>query len=144
MNNFPQRNYTQSRIKAEGGEPLRIELRDAENQHLVRDEGSSRKIQICVLHGDFRKEDWTSEEFDKQIVIPREGKGPLLKGDTVITLKDGVAYINNMEITDISKGRTKQVRLGAKIVRSNSIGSDIREGRSEPFRVWHYRVKGKY
>ncbi|XP_045796711.1 calmodulin-binding protein 60 C-like isoform X2 [Trifolium pratense] len=141
MNNLPQRNYTQSRIKAEGNKPLRVELRDAENHHIVRDEGSSMKIKICVLHGDFRKQDWTAEEFDKQIVIPREGKGSLLKGDTVISLKHGVAFINNVEFTDISKGRTKQVRLGAKIVRSNSIGSDIKEGRSEPFRVWHYRVK---
>ncbi|MCH85182.1 calmodulin-binding protein, partial [Trifolium medium] len=142
MNNLPQRNYTDSKIEAEGGEPLRIELRDAENQHIVRGEGSSMKIQICVLHGDFEKEeDWTAEEFDKQIVIPREGKGPLLKGDKIITLKDGVAYINNVEFTDIIKGRTKQVRLGAKIVRPNSIGLDIREGRSEPFRVLHRRVK---
>ncbi|KAK2364943.1 calmodulin-binding protein 60 D [Trifolium repens] len=140
-NNLPQRNYTDSKIKAEGGEPLRIELRDAENQHIVRGEGSSMRIQICVLHGDFGNEDWTAEEFDKQIVIPRERNGALLKGDTIITLKDGVAYINNMEFTDISKGRTKEFRLGAKIVRSNSIGSDIREGRSEPFRVWHLRGK---
>jgi hypothetical protein len=138
---LPQRNYTDSKIKAEGGEPLRIELRDAENQHIVRGEGSSMRIQICVLHGDFGNEDWTAEEFDKQIVIPRERNGALLKGDTIITLKDGVAYINNMEFTDISKGRTKEFRLGAKIVRSNSIGSDIREGRSEPFRVWHLRGK---
>ncbi|CAJ2631748.1 unnamed protein product [Trifolium pratense] len=141
MNNLPQRNYTDSKIKAKGGELLRIELRDAENQHIVRGEGSSMKIQICVLHGDFRKEDWTAEEFDKQIVIPREGKGTLLKGDKVITLKDGVAFINNLEFTDIIKGRTKEVRLGAKIVRSNSIGSDIKEGRSEPFRVLNGRGK---
>jgi hypothetical protein len=140
---LPQKNYTQSKIEAKGGGPLRIELRDAENQCIVRDEGSSMKVQICVLQGDFEKEDWTAEEFDKQIVIPREGKGPLLKENKVITLKDGVAYINNVEFTDISKRRTEKFRLGAKIVRSNSIGSDIREGRSEPFRVLDVRGKCK-
>ncbi|WJX80027.1 hypothetical protein P8452_63078 [Trifolium repens] len=140
-NNLPQKNYTQSKIEAKGGGPLRIELRDAENQCIVRDEGSSMKIQICVLQGDFEKEDWTAEEFDEQIVIPREGKGPLLKENKVITLKDGVAYINNVEFTDISKRRIQEFRLGAKIVRSNSIGSDIREGRSEPFRVLDVRGK---
>ncbi|PNX85750.1 hypothetical protein L195_g041824, partial [Trifolium pratense] len=140
-NNLPKKNYTQSKIKAEGGEPLRIELHDAGNLHIVRDGGSSMKIRICVLQGDFGKEDWTAEEFDKQIVIPREGKGPLLKEDKVITLKDGVAFINNLEFTDISKRRTEEFRLGAKIVRSNSIGYDIREGRSEPFRVLDVRGK---
>jgi len=145
MNKLPETIFTKSPIKAEGDEPLQIELRDAENQQrVVMEEGSSTKIQLCVLYGDFEKEDWTTEEFNTQIVPPREGKGQLLNRNEVITLKNGVAYIKKeIKFTDISKRRTDQFRLGVKIVQSNSIGACIREGRSEPFRVLDVRGEGK-
>lgn len=143
MNKMPETIFTMSKIKAEGDEPLQIELRDAGNQQrIVREEGSSMKIQLCVLYGDFEKEDWTAEEFNTQIVPPRVGKGQLLKGNKIITLRNGVADINiEIEFTDISKRRTGQFRLGVKIVQSNSIGACIREGRSEPFKVLNVRGK---
>ncbi|KEH24476.1 putative CALMODULIN-BINDING PROTEIN60 [Medicago truncatula] len=143
MNKLPNRIFTKSTIKAEGDEPLQIELRDVENQQrVVMEEGSSMKIQLCVLYGDFEKEDWTAEEFNTQIAPPREGKEELLKGNEFITLRNGVADIDKeIEFTDISKGRNGQFRLGVKIVQSNSIGVCIREGRSEPFKVLDVRGK---
>jgi len=145
MNKLPERIFTNSPIKAEGDEPLQIELRDSENQQrVVMEEGSSMKIKLCVLYGDFEKEDWTTEEFNTQIVPPRVGKGQLLKRNEIITLRNGVADINkDIEFTDIAKRRIDQFRLGVKIVQSNSIGACIREGRSEPFRVLDVRGKGK-
>jgi len=144
-NKLPETIFTNSTIKAEGDEPLQIELRDVEyQQRVVREEGSSMKIELCVLYGDFEKEDWTAEEFHTQIVPPRVGKGHLLNGNKVITLKNGVAYIKKeIKFTDISKRRTDQFRLGVKIVQSNSIGACIREGRSEPFKVLNVRGEGK-
>ncbi|XP_057437895.1 calmodulin-binding protein 60 B-like isoform X2 [Lotus japonicus] len=144
VNQLPETIFTQCDIKAEGGLALQIELRDAANQQsVVKDEGSSMRIRICVLDGDFGSEDWTAEEFNAQILSPRERKGPLLVGDTVITLKNGVGYISKkMVFTDNSSGtRSGKFRLGVKIVQSNSSRTDIREGRSEPFRVLDYRGK---
>ncbi|TKY61555.1 Calmodulin-binding protein 60 G [Spatholobus suberectus] len=68
---------------------------------------------------------------------PREGKPPLLKGDPVIKLQNGVASISrNIKFTDNSCWRrTKMFRLGVKIVGSNSVRADIKEGRSNPFKV---------
>ena len=145
MNKLPERIFTKSPIKAEGDEPLQIELRDVENQQrVVMEEGSSTKIQLCVLYGGFEKEDWTTEEFNTQIAPPRKGKEELLKRNEIITLRNGVADIDKeIEFTDISKGRTGQFRLGVKIVQSNSIGVCIREGRSNPFKVLNFRGKGK-
>lgn len=139
--------FTQSIVKAEGDVALQIELCDAESQQRI-DEYSSLKIRICVLHGDFGskgEEDWSAKEFNAQIVSPREGKGPLLCGDTVITLKNGVGYIDKTIVfTDNSSfTRSKMFRLGVTVVQPNSIGVDIREGRSEPFKVKDYRGKGK-
>ncbi|KAJ1417168.1 hypothetical protein SESBI_16861 [Sesbania bispinosa] len=138
-NRLPHTIFTQSNITAEGGVALQIELRDQQSK--IRDEGSSVKVQICVLNGDFEKEVWTAEEFNNQIVTQRPEKGPLLNGDTVITLKNGVAHINSKIVfTDNSSWtRTKTFRLGVKIVQYNSSGANIREGRSEPFKVLDYR-----
>ncbi|XP_057439037.1 calmodulin-binding protein 60 B-like isoform X2 [Lotus japonicus] len=144
VNQLPETIFTQCDIKAEGGLALQIELRDAANQQrVVKDEGSSMRIKICVLDGDFGSEDWTAEEFNAQILSPREGKGPLLVGGTIITLKNGVGYISKKIVfTDNSSGtRSRKFRLGVKIVQSNSSRTDIREGRSEPFKVLDYRGK---
>ncbi|XP_061371935.1 calmodulin-binding protein 60 B-like [Gastrolobium bilobum] len=141
MNKLPPTIFTQFKITAEGGSSLQIELRDAKSQQrIVREECYPMKIRICVLNGDFgsnENEDWIAEEFNAQTLSPREGKGPLLIGDTVITLENGVGYITEKIVfTDNSCWtRSKSFRLGVKIVQSNSIEADIREGRSEPFKV---------
>ncbi|TKY61554.1 Calmodulin-binding protein 60 G [Spatholobus suberectus] len=141
VNRLPSEIFTLANLTAKGGGPLQIELRYAESQQrVVTEVGSTMKAQICVLDGDFGfggNEDWTAEEFDAQTKEPREGRGQLLKGDKIIELKNGVASINqNIVFTDNSCWtRSKTFRLGVKIVQSNSARADIREGRSESFKV---------
>jgi len=134
-------------LTAEGGGSLEIELRYAASQQRVdKEELSTLKAQIYLLDGDFENEDWTAEEFDRKIVKPREGKGPLLKGKTDTKIEKGVGFINNrmVTVTDNSAStRTRTFRLGVRIVGSNSSGARIREAISEPFRVKDKRGKCK-
>jgi len=127
------------KVTAEDGGSLQIELRYAASQRRVdTEEFSTLKAQIYVLDGDFGNQEWTAEEFDGKIVKPRDGKGPLLRGETVIKIEKGVGFISNkrLMITDNScSTRSKMFRLGVKIVGSSSLGAGIREAISEPFRV---------
>ncbi|KAK7284417.1 hypothetical protein RJT34_19163 [Clitoria ternatea] len=141
MDKLPPTIFTQTNITAQGGGQLQIELLDAvSKERIVREEYSTMKIRICVLHGDFGsdgKEEWTAEEFIAQTVEPRVGKGPLLIGDTDTTLEYGVGFINeNILFNDNSSWtRSRKFRLGVQILQPNFIGAYIREGRSEPFKV---------
>nr|KAG5073107.1 hypothetical protein JHK86_008318 [Glycine max] len=141
VNKLPIEFFTTFNITAEDGGPVQIELRYAgSQQRVVTEQVSNMKVQICVLDGDFGKdgnEDWSADEFNAQIVKPREGKGQLLKGETVIKLEKGFACINNkIEFTDNSIGtRNKKFRLGVKFLQSTSVSVSVREGRSEAFRV---------
>lgn len=149
MKKLPPINFTFSRTIAEDGAPLQIELRDATTQRrIVNEEGSSMKIKVCVLDADFGSdgsENWTAEEFNANTLRPRDGKGPLLIGDTVITLKNGVGYITNKIVFSDNSCRTRtgMFRLGVKIVQSTFTDADIREGISEPFKVLDNRGEGK-
>ncbi|KOM39263.1 hypothetical protein LR48_Vigan03g264500 [Vigna angularis] len=139
VNELPKVIFTMANLTAEDGGSLEIELRDAASQQrLDTEEFSSMKAQIYVLDGAFESQDWTAEEFDGNIVKPREGKAPLLRGHTVIKIEKGVGFIDKkrLKITDNScTTRSKTFRLGVKIVGSNSHGVGIREAISEPFRV---------
>ncbi|XP_014495499.1 calmodulin-binding protein 60 G isoform X2 [Vigna radiata var. radiata] len=139
VNGLPQVIFTMANLTAEDGGSLEIELRDAASQQRVdTEEFSSMKAQIYVLDGAFESQDWTAEEFDGNIVKPREGKAPLLRGQTVIKIEKGVGFIDKkrLKITDNSSTtRSKTFRLGVKIVGTNSHGVGIREAISEPFRV---------
>ncbi|XP_047170634.1 calmodulin-binding protein 60 B-like [Vigna umbellata] len=139
VNELPKVIFTMANLTAEDGGSLEIELRDAASQQRVdTEEFSSMKAQIYVLDGAFESQDWTAEEFDGNIVKPREGKAPLLRGHTVTKIEKGVGFIDKkrLKITDNSfTTRNKTFRLGVKIVGSNSHGVGIKEAISEPFRV---------
>ncbi|XP_027349513.1 calmodulin-binding protein 60 B-like [Abrus precatorius] len=139
-NKLPATIFTFTKIKAEDNTLVEVALYDIKSQSIVA-EGplASTKIEICVLNGEFGSdgnEDWTADEFEDKILPPRDNKGKLLKGDTVITLKNGVGWLTNNMITDnSSRTRSRHFRLGAKVVLSNLNEANIREGRSEPFIV---------
>ncbi|CAL0311201.1 unnamed protein product [Lupinus luteus] len=142
INQLPKKIFTLSKIIAEDGTPLQIELRDTTyHNHIVNEEGALLKIQVCVINGDFgsngSEKMMTKEEFNAKTLSPREWKGPLLKGDTFVTLKNGVGYINKKIVfsDNSSWTRSGMFRLGVKAVQSSFIGVEIREGISEPFRV---------
>ncbi|KAL1350716.1 hypothetical protein HN51_014736 [Arachis hypogaea] len=135
MKGLPATIFTQINITAEDSSPLQVAVCDAtiQNSKVTKGDGPSLKVQLCVLKADFESEDWTAEEFNSNIESPREGKGPLLKGDTVITMENGVGFFKNVEFTDNSCWtRSGKFRLGIKVLSSNS---DIKEARSERIRV---------
>ncbi|MED6134447.1 hypothetical protein PIB30_037243 [Stylosanthes scabra] len=136
MKGLPSTIFTQINITAEDSSPLQIAVCDATIQH-PKGDGPCVKVELCVLKGDFESEDWTSEEFNNNIESPREGKGPLLKGETVIVMKNGVGCFKKVEFTDNSSWtRSGKFRIGFRVVQSNSSQIvDIKEGRSEPIRV---------
>ncbi|KAL4305546.1 hypothetical protein AHAS_Ahas16G0089100 [Arachis hypogaea] len=135
MKGLPATIFTQISITAEDSSPLQVAVCDATIQNIKVT--NSLKVQLCVLKGDFESEDWTAEEFNSNIESPREGKGPLLKGDTVITMENGVGFFKNVEFTDNSCWtRSGKFRLGIKVLSSNSSpAADIKEARSERIRV---------
>ncbi|CAJ1868966.1 unnamed protein product [Sphenostylis stenocarpa] len=150
-NELPDTIHTFSKIKARDDTPLEVVLFDIESRSIVCDEDdplSSIKIEICVLNGEFGSdgsENWSNHEFNSKILRQRDNKGRLLKGDTVITLENGVAFIHNLSFTDNSCWiRTRQFRLGVTVVKSNLNGAiNIREGISKPFIVKDSRVNKK-
>ncbi|KAI4301723.1 hypothetical protein L6164_034972 [Bauhinia variegata] len=137
--------YTRSQIKSEEDEFIRIELMDARSQSVITvGDLASKKIKLYVLKGEFGSEDWSDDQFDDNILPPREGREPLLKGEILINLQNGVATIRNLELTDNSRWtRTGKFRLGARVAGSTPHGEDIREGISEPFRVKEKRGKDR-
>lgn len=146
---MPATIYTNSKIQAKGNTPLEVALFDIESQSTVTEGSlSSIKIEICVLNGEFGSnglEDWSSDQFNSKILPPRDNKGQLLKGDTIITLENGVGYITNLEFTDNSSWRrTRCFSLGAKLLQSNLKDAiNIREGRTKPFIAKDFRGESK-
>lgn len=103
------------------------------------------KVEIVVLDGDFPSGDgnntWTSEEFDRNIVRERTGKRPLLTGELVVTVRDGVATIGDIEFTDNSSWiRSRKFRIAAKVAQQGSYqGVRIREAMTQAFVVKDHR-----
>ncbi|KAL8234481.1 hypothetical protein R6Q59_020581 [Mikania micrantha] len=99
---------------------------------------SSLKIVIVPLDGDFPAddhEDWSQSDFDAKVISAREGKRPLLTGNLVINLKEGVADLGDVIFTDNSSWRrSRKFRIGAKAQNATD-EVRIREAISEAFVV---------
>lgn len=107
------------------------------------------KIQIVVLNGEFPPGDgetWSSEEFNKNIVMERAGKPPLLAGELFVTMREGIAVVGDIEFTDNSSWiRCRQFRLGAKVVPGSYKGTvRIHEAITDPFVIKDQRGEGKF
>lgn len=114
---------------------------------------SSALIEFVVLNAEFlsshREEDevhWNVGDFEKSILIEREGKSPLIVGDgRKVRLKNGVASIKHLSFTDNSSWRrSKQFRLGVRIIDEEILAKYPRIGEaiSKPFRVMDHRGEG--
>ncbi|KAL3735135.1 hypothetical protein ACJRO7_024297 [Eucalyptus globulus] len=103
---------------------------------------SLAKVEIVVLEGDFdsdETENWNVEEFKNNIVREREGKKPLLTGESILNLKDGVCSLGEIAFTDnASWFRSRIFRIGARVI-DNFDGIKIREARTESFIVRDHR-----
>lgn len=120
--------FTYSNIKAKDGSALAVEL-VATDRRVTSGRLSSSRIEIVALDAGFTAERWTLEEFNRKIVMPREGKRLLLTGDLIVKLKDGVGVIEDVSFTDASSWLMSQkYRLGAKLINGGAL-----EARSEAF-----------
>ncbi|KAK9689196.1 hypothetical protein RND81_09G042700 [Saponaria officinalis] len=99
---------------------LKVELVDDSGTRVEDDSVSSLKIRIVVLNGDFDVDDndWSEEDFSKNLVRPRKEKAcSLLKGKCEISLIRGVATVSDISFTDNSN-RTVTFRLGAEVIKT--------------------------
>ncbi|KAL4588388.1 hypothetical protein LXL04_001272 [Taraxacum kok-saghyz] len=131
--------FTGNKIESEDKSCIKIGLYDGVSNEIVTSGPlSSQKIILVALDGDFPfddHEDWPQSEFDSKVISARDGKRPLLTGDLVVTLKNGVANLGNVVYTDNSSWRrSRKFRLGAKVENAN-VGVRIREARSQAFMV---------
>ncbi|KAM1737217.1 hypothetical protein ACFX12_015474 [Malus domestica] len=143
LNNISLPVFTGARIEGEECSTVQVALVDCFSGHIVKSgPESTAKVELVVLEGDFDGEEgdnWTLEDFKNNIVRERDGKKPLLTGEAVLNLKDGVALVGEISFTDNSSWtRSRKFRLGAR-VSDNFDGTRIREARTESFIVRDHR-----
>ncbi|MCL7026853.1 hypothetical protein MKW94_014495 [Papaver nudicaule] len=136
--------FTGGKVEGEQGAAIHVVLLDANTGHVVTfGPESSAKLDVVVLEGDFSNEDndnWTQEEFETRTVKEREGKRPLLTGELVVTLKEGVGTLGDLTFTDNSSWiRSRKFRLGLKVSSGYCEGLRIREAKTEAFTVKDHR-----
>ncbi|XP_055816628.1 calmodulin-binding protein 60 B-like isoform X2 [Solanum dulcamara] len=139
---FPSSLFTGSKVSM-GNRPIKVLLHDASsNKRITSGPLSSAKVGVVVLNGEFNPndlEDWSEEEFSKKVIRERDGKRPLLTGDLVIQLRDGVGYLGDISFTDNSSWiKSRTFRLGLKLI-NRSGQFRVREGVSKPFTVRDHR-----
>ncbi|PKI78054.1 calmodulin-binding protein 60 A-like isoform X2 [Punica granatum] len=135
--------FTGARIEGEDCSALKVALIDMLTGQIVNSGPESlAKFEIVVLEGDFdgdEGENWTSEEFKNNIVREREGKKPLLTGEAVLNLKDGIGLVGEISFTDNSSWtRSRRFRLGVRVV-DHFEGVRIKEAKTESFVVRDHR-----
>ncbi|XP_073260988.1 calmodulin-binding protein 60 A isoform X3 [Populus alba] len=142
-NNLSLPVFTGARIEGEEGPAIKVVLVDTLTGKIVNSgPESSSRVEIVVLEGDFdgdEGENWTPEEFKNNIVREREGKKPLLTGDVLLNLKEGICLVGEISFTDNSSWtRSRKFRLGVRAV-DNFEGTSIREAKTESFIVRDHR-----
>ncbi|OIW10068.1 hypothetical protein TanjilG_32808 [Lupinus angustifolius] len=137
--------FTGSRILDIDGNPIHVVLVDkTSNQQMVPTSlPQAIKLELVVLDGDFPHSDnesWMSEEFNNHIVKERTGKRPLLTGELNLTMRDGIAPIEDLEFTDNSSWiRSRKFRVAVRVASESNQGVRIREGMTEAFVVKDHR-----
>ncbi|KAK9073493.1 hypothetical protein SSX86_007817 [Deinandra increscens subsp. villosa] len=135
--------FTGTRIEGEDCNILKVGLIDSHTGKTVSTGiESSSKVEIVVLEGDFgddRGDNWTLEEFNANIVKERRGKKPLISGNALVNLKEGIGLVGDLCFTDNSSWtRSRKFRLGARVLDSCD-GFRVREAKSESFVVRDHR-----
>lgn len=113
--------------------------------------GASAKVEICALKGDFgdvQGGNWTSEQFDENIVTERgdipvknhespakKRKWPLLKGNKLLNLNRGKCHVQKIAFRQYATWmKLSKFKLGARIPCTLS-GVRIKEAVSDQFTV---------
>lgn len=134
---MPPHLFTGGKVEGEQGSAIHVVLVDANTGNVIQTgEQSVARLNVVVLDGDFKDEDWTREHFESLEVKEREGKRPILNGATHVILKEGVGTLGELTFTDNSSWiRSRKFRLGVKA----ASGLHIREAKTEPFAVKDHR-----
>ncbi|KAI3695071.1 hypothetical protein L1987_78059 [Smallanthus sonchifolius] len=137
---LPQMLFTGSKVESEDNGAVKLVLFDTDTNQIVSSGPlSSLKVQFVPLDGDFSvddDEDLSQKDFEAKVIYARDGKRPLVAGDLVMVLKDGVGDLGEVFFTDNSSWRrSRTFRLGAHAIS----GVRIREAISEPFVVKDHR-----
>ncbi|KZV33974.1 Calmodulin-binding protein isoform 1 [Dorcoceras hygrometricum] len=136
--------FTGGKVEGEQGAAIHVVLIDHKTGHVVTSGPESYvKLDVVTLEGDFNNEDyedWNAEEFESHIVKEREGKRPLLTGESQVVLKEGVGTLGDLTFTDNSSWiRSRKFRLGLKVASGYCEGIRIREAKTEAFTVKDHR-----
>lgn len=128
---------------------LQIAIMDSNLKEVITSNPlSSVKVEIVVVNGDFDgdgQKNWTDEEFKDNVVSQRDNRRPLLLGELVIKLNNGIGYLSRAKFTDNSSWtRSQKFRLAVRIFQKENIEERVQEGISEPFRVKDRRVECKF
>lgn len=133
-----KRIYTGRKL-TEQGILLKVVLRDDSGNIVEVGAESSIKVKIVVLQGDVsadNRDDLSGKGFQEQVVKRRENKPSLLVGKCEISLRKGVADVDDIAFTDNSSWvRSGKFRLGAEVSKTAPTGVTIREAISEAFMV---------
>ncbi|KAK3432108.1 hypothetical protein EUGRSUZ_E04002, partial [Eucalyptus grandis] len=132
--------FTGRKLQGENGAPISIALIGVETGDVVTSgPESSIKLEVVVLEGE-DGDNWPQEEFEKHMVKERAGKGQLLIGNCLVTLKEGVGELGELIFTDNSSwNKSKRFRIGLKVAEDYCRNTRIREAKTEAFRVKDYR-----
>ncbi|KAG6516274.1 protein SAR DEFICIENT 1-like [Zingiber officinale] len=135
--------FTGSKIDGAENKPLELVIVDARTgEPLSSPLQSPVRVEVVVLDGDFPAEDepeWSTAEFQRNIVKQRTGKRPLITGDVNITMRDASAVISDLSFTDNSSWiRSRQFRIGARVV-AGIHGQRIQEATTAAFMVKDHR-----
>ncbi|GMQ10175.1 hypothetical protein CsSME_00053277 [Camellia sinensis var. sinensis] len=137
--------WTGMPIKGEDCSPVKVALVDGLTGEVVNSGLEAlAKVEIVVLRGDFdddEGQDWTLEEFNRNIVREREGNKPLLSGNACLNLREGIGFVGEISFTHTSIWMNNcKFRLGARIL-DNFNGTRVIEAKTEPFIIKDRRGK---
>ncbi|KAJ1268235.1 hypothetical protein BS78_07G120600 [Paspalum vaginatum] len=145
--------YTNNKLVDIMDNALEIQLMDTRTNYMITPPdtllGSSLRLEVMVLDGDFHCEDrdgWTPDQFNAAIVRAREGKRPLLVGSLVVAMNNhGVTVIDDVSFTDNSSWiRCRKFRIGVRVLPGTNFGARVQEAVSESFTVKDHRVYKKH
>ncbi|URD73085.1 Calmodulin binding protein-like [Musa troglodytarum] len=136
QNGLPEKLYTLKPIMTKNQNLVQISIIDtATGKRVTSGPWSSVQVEVLALHGDFNcdgQKRWTKDEFNNHIVVARKGKGPLLTGELIIQLTNGVGYLDNVSFSDNSSWtRSQKFRLALRLYKAEG----AQEGISETLRV---------
>lgn len=158
LNNVSLPVFTNEDIQGEGPSSIEVALVDNLNDKVV-DYGpeASAKVELVALDGDgggAMGDDWTAEDFNRNIIREREGahskgkknkkregKWPLLDGDVHLRLNKGLGVVGKVKFRQYTHWmKNHKFKLGARVLDSFS-GVRIREAVTKPFIVRDRRAK---